>query len=351
MAINGFVEIVSFLQTITEEKAMYSDRKKFYKKIERERNSKVIAYVTGDRPGMETQISAEVPDIFLEHLDAIGNVNKISLVLYTCGGNTLAAWNIVNLFKEFCNELEVIVPNKCRSSGTLMALGANSIIMTKQATLGPIDPSIIRPMSPIIPNTNPPQQLSISVESVKGYLSLLKEEFGAKSDIAISAAYTKLAEYIHPLVLGDVYRTQKQIQMLAEKLLRMHSTDSETIKDIVSFLCSDSGSHDYTINRTEARSLGLKVESPSLETYNELKSWFTHVASELELKEAYDPAKIIGMKDRVHYIFKRCLIESVAYGQDAFISEGELIKNNMNVNGTVQTFIDSSICYEGWRHF
>lgn len=135
---------------------MYLDRKRFYERIEHERNSKVIAYVTGDRPGLEAQIGADTPDIFLEHLDAIGKVDKISLVLYTCGGNTLAAWNIINLFREFCNELEIIIPNKCRSSGTLMALGANSIIMTKQATLGPIDPSITRAMSPVIPNTNPP---------------------------------------------------------------------------------------------------------------------------------------------------------------------------------------------------
>lgn len=330
---------------------MYSDRKNFYEKIERERNSKVIAYVTGDRPGMGAQIGADAPDIFLEHLDAIGKVDRISLVLYTCGGDTLAAWNIINLFREFCNELEVIVPNKCRSSGTLMALGANSIIMTKQATLGPIDPSITRAMSPVIPNTNPPQRLPISVESVKGYFSLLREEFGAKSDAALSAAYTKLSEYIHPLVLGDVYRTQKQIQMLAEKMLRMHGTDKKTIKNIVAFLCSDSGSHDYTINRTEARSLGLSVESPLQETYNELKAWFGDVANELELKNAYDPAKVIGANNRVDYLFKRCLIESVAYGQDAFISEGTLVKDTVTVNGTPLTSIGNSLRYEGWRHF
>lgn len=330
---------------------MYSDRKKFYEKIEDERNSKVIAYVTGDRPGMGAQIGADTPDIFLEHLDAIGKVDRISLILYTCGGDTLAAWNIINLFREFCNELEVIVPNKCRSSGTLMALGANSIIMTKQATLGPIDPSITRAMSPVVPNTNPPQRLPISVESVKGYFSLLKEEFGAKSDVALSAAYTKLSEYIHPLVLGDVYRTQKQIQMLAEKLLRMHDTDKKKIKNIVSFLCSDSGSHDYTINRTEARTLGLNVESPSQKTYNELKAWFIDIANELELKNAYDPAKVIGANNRVNYLFKRCLIESVAYGQDAFISEGTLVKDTVMVNGTERISIGNSLFYEGWRHF
>ena len=334
-----------------EEPHMYADRKRFYQKIEGERNSKVIAYVTGDRPGMGAQIGADTPDIFLEHLDVIGKVDKISLIIYTCGGDTLAAWNIINLFREFCNELEVIVPNKCRSSGTLMALGANSIVMTKQATLGPIDPSITRSMSPIIPNSTPPQRLPISVESVKGYFSLLKEEFGASSDAALSAAYTKLAEYIHPLVLGDVYRTQKQIQMLAEKLLRMHNVEDQTIKHIVSFLCSDSGSHDYTINRTEARNLGLSVETPTQETYNELKAWFMDVVNELELRNAYDPAKIIGADQKVDYLFKRCLIESVAYGQDACISEGTLIKDTVVVNGTPRTSIGNNLRYEGWRHF
>lgn len=201
---------------------------------------------------------------------------------------------MVNLFREFCDELEVIVPNKCRSAGTLMALGANCVTMSKQATLGPIDPSITRSMSPIIPGSNPPQKLPISVGSVKGYFSLLKEEVGAKGDDAISAAYIKLSEYIHPLVLGDVYRTQKQIQMLAEKLLRMSYRNKKDIKNIVSFLCSDSGSHDYTISRTEAKSLGLNVKSPSEEIYIGMKGWYEDISKELELKNPYDPVKIIG---------------------------------------------------------
>lgn len=330
---------------------MYQQRKRFYEKIERERGSKVIAYVTGDRPGMETAIGADTPDIFLEHLDCIGRVKKISLIIYTCGGDTLAAWNIVNLFREFCDELEIIIPNKCRSAGTLMSLGANKIIMTKQATLGPIDPSITRAMSPLVPGTNPPQKLPISVESVKGYFSLLKEEFGVKDDVALSAAYTKLAENIHPLVLGDVYRTQKQIQMLAEKLLRMSYSDKKIIKSIVSFLCSDSGSHDYTISRTEAKKLGLHIESPTQETYNELKAWFTDITTELELKNPYDPSKIIGTKSDCAYFFKRCLIESVEHGQDAFVSEGVLLKDTVVINGVSKIAISNNLLNEGWRHF
>ena len=327
---------------------MYTDRKNFYQKIEQERNSKVIAYVTGDRPGMGAQIGADAPDLFLEHLDAIGKVNKISLILYTCGGNTLAAWNIVNLFREFCNELEVIVPNKCRSSGTLMALGANSIIMTKQATLGPIDPSIVRSMSPTIPGTNPPQQLSISVESVKGYFSLLKEEFGAKSDEALSAAYTKLSEYIHPLVLGDVYRTQKQIQMLAEKMLRMHRTDKRSIKSIVSFLCSDSGSHDYTISFKEAQQLGLNVELVDDKLNTLINKWYELISDEMLLKTPYNPVLELAQTQSKTYEYIRVILDSITYGRERYVSKGTLQKIVYQTGVPNQQINDNRI-FEGWE--
>lgn len=330
---------------------MFLERRKFYERIEQERNSKVIAYVTGDRENMGAQIGSDVPDVLLEHLDAIGKPNKISLILYTRGGDTLAAWNIVNLIREFCIEFEIIIPNKCRSSGTLIALGANNIIMTKQATLGPIDPSITRPMSPIIPNSNPPQKLSLSVESVKGYYQLLKKEFGVSGNEALSLAYNKLVDFIHPVVLGDVYRTQKQIQMLANKLLNMGAYSKKARKRIVAFLCSDSGSHDYTINRTEARELGLRVESPSQEVYTELKSWYNDICNELQLKEAYDPIKEMGTLDKKDYTFKRCIIESVNYQQDSFVSEGQLSKNLISFNGGQRTTINDNRVFDGWRHF
>ena len=325
---------------------MYEERKKIYSFIEKARNTKVIAYVTGDRKNLETQIGDEVPDIFIEHLDAIGNVKKMSLLLYTRGGDTLAAWSIVNLIREYCEELEIIVPNKCRSAGTLISLGANNIVMTKHATLGPIDPSIVREMSPIIPNSNPPRPLPISVESVKGYVKLLKEEFGVVDEKSISDAYIKLVEKIHPVVLGDVYRIQKQIQMLAKKLLQKANYSEVIIDKIIRFLCTESGSHNYTINYTEAKDLGLNVEKPSNEINNELKKWYNDVSDELELKKPYEPINELKDKTEFEYSFKRCLIESIDCGQDIFISEGKLKK----VNQQNLLMINDDKNFEGWRH-
>ena len=99
---------------------------------------------------METQISTDVLEYFSDHLDKIGKVEKISLFLYTQGGDTMAAWSLVNLIRQFCEKFEIIIPSKARSSGTIISLGADEIIMTKQATLGPIDPSLNNPLNPQI---------------------------------------------------------------------------------------------------------------------------------------------------------------------------------------------------------
>ena len=50
------------------------------------------------------------------------------------------------MLRMFCDELEIIVPARARSAGTLMCLGADAVVMTKQATLGPIDPSLTGPL-------------------------------------------------------------------------------------------------------------------------------------------------------------------------------------------------------------
>ena len=127
------------------------------------RESHVISYITGDRPQLETRISPEVIDLFVQHLDEIGPVPKLSLLLYTNGGDTAAAWRLINLLHTFCDDFEVIIPAKALSAGTLISLGANRIVMTKQAALGPIDPSVNHPLNPSVPNA-PHARVPVSVE-------------------------------------------------------------------------------------------------------------------------------------------------------------------------------------------
>lgn len=280
---------------------MYSERVELYKKLEEKLDSKLLVYITSDRPGFEASIAQDVIDKFINQLDKIGVTEKISLYLYTRGGDTAAAWNIINLLRQYCDTLQVVIPHKAHSAGTLISIGANSIIMTKQATLGPIDPSVNTPLNPPIPNAPPQNNYPVSVEAVKGYLAFAKEELAIKDDMALSNIMTKLSEYVHPLVLGQVYRARAQIKMLAEKLLTNQVTDSAKIKDIIAFLCSDSGSHDYTINRREAKnSLGLNIEKPDDEMYNIIKEIYDNISDELGL-----------VYHSIHYLYHNLMAEHI----------------------------------------
>ena len=51
---------------------MREDRKPLFAELEKTYETKIIAYVTGDRPGLEIQIHPEVLDHFVHHLDSIG---------------------------------------------------------------------------------------------------------------------------------------------------------------------------------------------------------------------------------------------------------------------------------------
>lgn len=331
---------------------MYENRIGLYQELEKKLNSKLLVYVTSDRPGFEAAIAQDVIDLFINQLDSIGISNKISLFLYTRGGDTAAAWNIVNLLRQYCDDLQVVIPHKAHSAGTLISIGANSIIMTKQATLGPIDPSVNTPLNPPIPNAPPQNNYPVSVEAVKGYLAFAKEELSIKDDAALSSIMIKLSEYVHPLVLGQVYRARAQIKMLAEKLLTNQVTDNAKIKDIISFLCSDSGSHDYTINRREAKNvLGLNVDKPNHEMYQVIKRIYDDISAELGFGVPFDPIAISETNDGAYKV-TRALIESIDGGSDTFVTEGIIRK--LSVQGMpgqpVQQAIQTTKEFEGWKH-
>lgn len=328
----------------------YTERQKAYKELEKLRKSRVVAYVTGDRPGMQSQINNDVIDLIGDHLDALFPAKKISLILHTLGGNTMAAWNLVNMLRMFCDELEIIVPARARSAGTLMCLGADTVLMTKQATLGPIDPSLNGPLNPQIPGASPESRAPVSVEAVRGYIEMAKQDFGIKGSADMTSVLKDLSQKVHPLVLGSIFRTRSQIQTLARELLKSQVKDANKTKKIIDFLCSDSGSHDYTINRREARQLGLNIENPTQKTYEVLKSWMESVRTELELATPFDAHGKLGQNQKVAYTCVRCLLESTAAAGQIYVSEGELKKVSVvHPQLGQQEAVNDTRTFEGWR--
>ena len=331
---------------------MFTDRKELYKELETRRDSKLLVYVTSDKPGMEARMHPEVIDKFVRHLDLFENKRKITLFLHSRGGDTSAGWSIATLIRSFCDDFEVIVPMRAHSAATLLCLGAKRIVMTKQATIGPIDQTITTPLNPLIPNAGPNAWYGVSVEAIKGFVQLAKEEFKITNSHDMAQVLASLTGHVHPLVLGEVFRARAHIRMLATNLLseQIGKFKRRKIDQIVRFLCSDSGSHSYTINRTEARQrLGLNIETPDDSLYSLISAIYSNIAEEMSLEEQFSPPALVGAGTSADYSFRRALIESVAAGTDVFVSEGSVLKTGQPTpTGIIPVYQDTRM-YEGWR--
>ena len=86
-------------------------------------------------------ISPELYGLFFEYRHFISG-EEAALLLDTLGGCPHSAYRIINLFKRRVKKLIIIIPLRAKSAGTLMALGADEIILGRDAELGPLDAQI-----------------------------------------------------------------------------------------------------------------------------------------------------------------------------------------------------------------
>jgi len=246
----------------------YDDRKKLIGKIEDLREGRrLIAICNFDRIEMPRMgaMSIEFGEDIKEPLyrvlkETIGRKGKLDIFLYTRGGATNAVWPIASLLREFDPNFEVLVPYRAHSSGTLLALAAKRIVMTRIAELSPIDPTTGNQFNPPDPVYDQ-ARLGISVEDVSAYQEFWKKALGVPSNGQISDQdrqllqqhLHRLATEIHPLALGNVHRVHMQIALLAGKLLEWHYGRGEEIEEKIKKLTTSYYSHHHMINRQEAR--------------------------------------------------------------------------------------------------
>lgn len=293
------------------------------KAIEKKRNSRLIVYITGDRKPFTTRIADDVVPVVNRHLENIDNPQKISLFLYTRGGDMVAPLRIVKLIRSYTEDFEVIIPYRAHSAGTLIALGANKILMGKLGELSPTDPSTVHPFNPVNPQ-NPQQKLEISVEDINSYFLLAKEKAGIK-DGQMAEIYRQLGEKVHPLSLGNAYRAIRMAKQIAEKLLRIHLKDEQRIKKIVKAVTSDICIHGYPITRDEAKSLGLGIVGVDPNLEKNIWSLYENYAKEMKLGMPFHPSEILGEKEVAEFKYSGAYVESSDLS-DQFIFKGKVQK-------------------------
>jgi hypothetical protein len=72
----------------------------------------------------------------------IGDVKILNLILCSPGGDGVVVEKFVSLCRSQCKKFRVFIPYEAKSAATLIALGADEIVMGPQSEIGPIDAQI-----------------------------------------------------------------------------------------------------------------------------------------------------------------------------------------------------------------
>jgi len=272
------------------------NRLKVVQQIQEMRESRVLTYFTGDRRGpISSNIAEDAVRYLYEHLLTMSNADKastsIDLILYSRGGDVSVPWRIVSMIREFCGDFRVLIPYKAHSAATMVALGADSIVMGKKAELSPIDPTLTRATAP--GSGIPPQE--ISVEDVTAYISFMRDRANINDQDALAQLISQLAEHLTPLAIGSVNRQYSHIRIVARKLLgsRAEKMEEEKVNAITETLTEKIYSHGHAIGRVEAVELGLPVAEENLKLEELLWKLYLDYEKELMLDDPLDPLKVL----------------------------------------------------------
>ena len=131
---------------IDEQDMSLENRLRIYRRLEQERGRPLIVFVTGDRKNAEAGIAGDAVRELLYQLQELPkDTDDLDLLLVSLGGDPTVAWRLVSLIRERVGKFNVLVPQAAYSAATLIALGANEIVMHPHGNLGPTDPQIVAP--------------------------------------------------------------------------------------------------------------------------------------------------------------------------------------------------------------
>jgi hypothetical protein len=307
------------------------------RELEHAETAKLISYVLADRlQGPSASIASDALGLFYRHLEAMGECPKIVLFLHSTGGDTMVPWRLINLVREYCQELVTLVPNKALSAATMLCLGSNEIVMTKMAALSPIDPSVanaFNPPLPMPPGTPPQlaQKVPISVEDVVAYLRLATDRAGLNTIEGKIAAFQQLSHEVHPLALGNVERSHTLIRSLARKLLGLHmnladQAEEEKCKAIVDTLTEKLYSHQHLISRREAKDIiGLKVRYATKDLELLMMRLYEQYQEELGIGGMLNPITMLDNRTEMPLELAIAKIETVGT-EDRFVMKGKIVR-------------------------
>ena len=258
-----------------------SQRNTLIASIEKARGSALIAYMLHDN----AMIADDALPQLYDKLQTLGRRSRIDLLLMTRGGVTEVCWRALNLLREYCDHLAVIVGTRVLGAGTLLALGADEIVMGPLSEMGSMDQAR---KHPLMPRDEQGQPLPVTLGELRalgirgqgsgvgdqgsGIGGQISGGNGPLETDPWSLVPDPLFQYVHPLVIGNLLQAEALSRDVTRKALRMHipADDAGKIERLVDLFNGGFHSPAYTASRAELQEAGLPVTAPDRELWGQI---------------------------------------------------------------------------------
>jgi ClpP class serine protease len=225
------VLILFSLQPMVQQQVLADRRRRALARLAREREATVVTLIHRQETlsflGIPLSRSIDIDDSegVLRAIRATPPGHPIEIVLHTPGGMVLAATQIASALADHHGPVTAVVPHYAMSGGTLVALGADEVVMDPHAALGPVDPQVGRwPAASIV--------------------AALEEE-GEHED--------------ETRILGDISRKAlRQVEEYVRELLA-RKLPPERAAEVARLLATGTWTHDRPLSPGDAEELGLTV--------------------------------------------------------------------------------------------
>jgi hypothetical protein len=250
----------------------------------------LLVYVTSKRDGVNASMATDALPYLIDQLDTLAaGTTELDFLIVSFGGDPMVAWRIMSLIRERgIDRVSVLIPQSAYSAATLVALGADEIVMHPNGHLGPIDMQITtffegRPKN-------------FSTEDISAFLEFVRENLGITDQKHLRALFELTCREVGSTGVGFVARNSRLAVALAERLLEMHKVDEDGVKNKarVESLSRQFHSHSYPVSRKEAMQIGLDV-NPDRDPTLEALMWDLWLDLEEELKERHPFSPIMEL--------------------------------------------------------
>lgn len=235
--------------------------------------------------GLDYSLRKEVMSLISERR----RLEKVCVFLVTEGGDAHDAYRIARCFQRCYSEFQIAVSGWCKSAGTLICIGANSLLIGDNGELGPLDVQLAKPDD--LGGRSSGLAIESAFKSLQSTGSYLFQKFlfdiilktnnrmttktAAELSVSlVNGLLSPIFEQMDPLKIGEDFRST---QIVEEYAARLNAKGSNLIinKDFnaATAIVRAYPSHGFVIDREEAQSLFRNVSDiPS-----ELRDVATHL--------------------------------------------------------------------------